>query len=136
MTCRVVVDRDFYIRSGPGGPNLKFETLEELVSVAAAPYTDTLFQIDAETVVLAVTTKIKVQPGGTTDMAVGDVDLANRYSGGSSTAVGTTTKGTRAPNQFYFSQQPIRLTFDSTPSDTAGRVLVTAFTYRVIPATS
>ena len=128
--------KGLYIGYGANGQGVKVEPLTELTTIAAAAYTDTTIQIPANSIVIGVSGRVTVQPGGTTTVDCGVSGFTARYADDISTVAGQTWTGIIDGTRAYTTAVSVRLTPDTTPSDTAGRVRVTIHYITITPPTS
>ncbi len=128
--------RDVYFGRGANGQEAKIGVLTELTTIAAAAYTDTTIQIPANSIVMAVTGRVTVEPTTTATMDIGVAGATTRYGTGILTDATTTWPGTIDALRYYATAVSIRITPNATPSDTAGRIRVNIHYITVTPPTS
>ncbi|KKM75733.1 hypothetical protein LCGC14_1387280 [marine sediment metagenome] len=108
------------------GQLVGIRAISELTTVAAAAFTDTAIEIPANSVVVGVSVRVTVALAGTATMDVGIAGGTTRFATGVSTSENATDVGlTDAFKAVYTSATKIRLTPNTSPSDTLGRVRVT-----------
>jgi len=127
---------DLYVNRGANAQQLAVQSITELTTIAAAIYTDTTIQIPANSIVVGVSGRVTVQPGGTTTVDCGVSGFTARYADDISTVAGQTWTGIIDGTRAYTTAVSVRLTPDTTPSDTAGRVRVTIHYITITPPTS
>lgn len=127
-----------YSLNGANGAVYTVQLLSELTTIAASATTDTTIQMPANSVVLAVTTRVTTVIPTATSFSVGDSGSATRFSTANvSTAANSTDSGTKAGAYYNASALSVRLTMNGgTPADNTGRVRVTIYYYTVTPPTS
>lgn len=118
------------------GQVLAIRSLTELTTIDAAVTTDTTIQIPADAIVLAVSTRVTVQPTGTSDFDIGVTGATTRYGNGISSAADTTSDGTDDAARYYSAAVSLTITPNTTPSDNAGRIRVTIFYIESTPPSS
>ena len=119
------------------GQQVNFGTLTELTTIANSAYTDTTIKMPANSIILGVDVRVTTAITGTSTFTVGDAGNASRFNTASvSKAVNSTDSGTKAGAYYNASAASIRITPDTTPSDSTGIVRVTIHYYTITPATS
>lgn len=119
------------------GAQTGIHSLTELTTIAAAASTDTTILMPANAQIIGVSVRVTVALPVTTNFTVGDAGSAARFSTAAvSKAVNSTDPGTKAGNYYNASATAVRITPDSTPSDTTGRVRVTIHYFLITPPTS
>ncbi len=124
--------------SGANGQFCALGLLTELTTIAAATNTDTVILLPANAIILAVSVRVTVAlTAPVASFTVGDAGNATRFSTAPVTnAIGTTDPGTAAGAYYNATATAVRLTPDSTPGTTVGRVRVTIHYVAVTPPTS
>jgi len=107
----------------------------EEATIAATPVTATT-SIPANSLVIAVSVRVIVQPPDTTTFDCGVLGAATRYGGAISSSANTTNPGTNDGIRFYSADTQIRITPNVTPTSNAGRIRVTIHYITVTPPTS
>ena len=125
--------RDF-LHLGGNGQRARIKYATELTTIAASPDTDTAIQVPANAIILGVSVRVTVQPGGTSTLDIGISGDTTRYVTGMSSAA--TTTAVKARVDAYASATSIRITPNTTPSDAAGRVRVTIHYLDLVAPTS
>lgn len=125
-----------YTPSNGNGQNTAIKHLTELTPIAAAATTDTTIQIPAGAQVVAVSSRVTVQPGGTSTVDSGVAGATTRYGTAFSTAANTTNRGTDDGIRYYASAVSVRYTPNAVPSDAAGRIRTTIHFLDITPPTS
>ncbi|MFO1045205.1 MAG: hypothetical protein U0941_25800 [Planctomycetaceae bacterium] len=119
------------------GQELVFDSATELVTVANAATSDTVFNLPANAVIYAVAVRVTVAIPTATSFTVTGATSGTVFS---TTTVSTTANsvdpGTAAGAHFNNTAQHVRITPNMTPANSNGRVRVTAFYYTVTPPTS
>lgn len=115
---------------------IEFRSLTELTTIAAAATTNTVIQIPANAVVLAVSTRVTTVIPTAATYSVGITGTAGRYGAGISTAATTTSPGTLAGPLYYAAATAIVITPNLTPATATGVVRITIHYYLVTPPTS
>lgn len=126
-------------RTGANGQALiAFQTLTELVTVAAAATTDTTIQMPAGAHIWAVSARTTVVIPTATSYSVGDSGLATRFNTANvGVAANSTDPGTKAGVYYNASALSVRLTMNGgTPAANTGRVRITIYYTTVTPPTS
>ena len=118
------------------GQLITLRDISELTTIAAAATTDTTIQIPANAIVVAVSTRVTVQPPGTTTYSVGVSGATTRYGNAISSVATTTGPGTLDALRYYSSAVAIRFTPNASPSDNTGRIRVTIHYIEVTAPTS
>jgi hypothetical protein len=129
----------FDVRSAAdtNGQACSISTLTELTTIAAAATTDTTILMPAASIILSVSVRVTVALNVTTNFTVGDAGSAARFSTAAvSKAINSTDPGTKAGAYYNASATAVRITPDSTPGDTNGRVRVTIHYIKITPPTS
>jgi len=110
--------------------------VRELLTIAAAASSDTTCQLPAGSLSLGVSTRVVVQPPGTSTFDVGDAGDATRFATAVSSAAATENGGQEDGITYQASAAAIRITPDATPSTNAGRIEVTARYREFVASTS
>lgn len=119
------------------GQRIGFKSLTELTTIAAAATTDTVIQMPAAAIILAVSVRVTVAIPTATNFTVGDSGSAARFSTAAvSSAANSTDKGTKAGAYYNAGALAVRITPDATPAANTGRVRVTIHYIEVTPPTS
>jgi len=121
---------------GAHGQSCAWKTLEQLVTIAVAAYTDTTIEIPAGALAIAVPTRVTALIPTAATYDVGVVGATTRYGTGILVAAGTTSKGTNDALRYYAAATKIRITPNLQPVNDTGRVRVTVFYLEVTPPTS
>ena len=126
--------------SGANGQLFGINRLTELTTIAAATQATTI-QIPADAIVLGVSVRVTVKPGGTNaTFTVTSTTSGTAFQKGASisSAANTTDPGTKNTPVNYngVAAQTVTLTFDGTVTDSVGRVRVTIYYMLSTPPTS
>jgi hypothetical protein len=132
----VDLNGDLGINMLANGQEVRFDSLTELTTIAAAATTDTVIQIPAHCLVYAVSVRVTVVIPTAADFDVGVAGATDRYGNDILVAAGTTFVGTTDAMRYYASATSIRITPDASPVNNTGRVRVTIHFIRLTAPTS
>jgi len=119
------------------GQLLAFDSVTELVTIAAAATTDTGFNLPANAVVLGVSVRVTTAiPTATTFTVTGATSGTVFNTTAVSVAADSTDPGTKAGAFFNSAAQHVRITPNATPAGSTGKVRITAHFYTITPPTS
>lgn len=124
-------------QSGGNGSYLSRGVFTELLTIAAAAFTDTATLIAANAVVLAVAVRVvTVIPTAATFTVTGAVSATVFNTAAVAVAAGSTDPGTAAGAYFNAANQAIRITPNVAPAAGTGQVRVVCYTYTAVPPTA
>lgn len=132
----VDLNGDLGINMLDNGQEVRFDSLTELTTIAAAATTDTVIQIPAHCLVYAVSVRVTTVIPTAADFDVGVVGATDRYGNDILVAAGTTFVGTTDAMRYYAAATSIRITPDASPVNNSGRVRVTIHFIRLTAPTS
>lgn len=124
------------LTSGANGQAVNILTLSELTTIAAAATTDTVIEIPAGAIAIAVSVRVVTVIPAATAFDVGIAGATTRYGTAISSAADTTNPGTNDGMRFYAAATKIRFTPDVQPGAATGRVRTTIQYFTVTPPTS
>jgi len=111
---------------------ITYSTATELLTIAAAAYSDTTLTIPANAIIDAVTVRVTTAiPTATTFTVTGAVSGTVFNTADVAVAAGTTDRGRLNSGVTNGAQQAVRITPSATPAANTGRVRVSVF-YRVV----
>lgn len=121
------------------GQSVNVDSLTELLTIAAAAFTDTTIQFPAGCIPLGASVRVTVAIPTATTFNVGNSTNATFWASGVNVAIDTTDKGTRHGADSVnpiLTAQAVRITPSSTPATNVGRVRVTLHFLTITPPTS
>lgn len=125
------------LAAAANGEFLGIFSISELVTVAAAAFTDTVFNIPASCIVLGIPVRVTVAiPTATTFSYTGATSGVGYGIANVPVAAGSTDPGTKSSPTVNGAAQHVRITPNATPATNAGRVRVTLFYYYIQTQTS
>lgn len=128
---------DVDIAGGSNGQQVRFRTLTELLTIAAAASSTTTIQIPADARVMGVSVRVTTVIPTAATFDVGVSGATTRYGTGIAVAAGTTNDGTGdTALRYYSAAAAIVITPNLQPADATGRVRVTIHFYEITPPTS
>lgn len=122
--------------NGASGEVLQIKQLSELVTIAAAASSETVMDIPAGVIVLAVPVRVTTVIPTATTFDVGSGADADRFAASVAVAANTTSPGTLAGAYYNATATPVTITPSVAPAAATGRVRVTIFYIEVTPPTS
>lgn len=132
----VDLNGDLGINMRDNGQEVRFDSLTEKTTIAAAATTDTAIQIPAHCQVYAVSVRVTTVIPTAATFNVGVAGATTRYGSGIAVAAGTTFVGTTDAVRYYAAATSIRITPDLAPAGATGVVRVTIHFIRLTAPTS
>mgnify|MGYP001606135080 CR=1 FL=1 len=131
-----LVDADL-VSQGNNGQRAQLKLLEEELTIAAAATTDSVIQIPANAIVLAVPVRVTVVIPTATSFLVTGAGTGQVFNTAAvAVAAGSTNPGTFAGIFFNATAQAIRIVPNAIPATATGKVRLSCFYWAIVPPTS
>jgi hypothetical protein len=129
-------DGTFVWGQGANNQAATLETKTELITIAAAATTDSVFSVPGGAIVFGVGARVVSAIPTAATFTITGAATGTSYATGVSTAAGATVAGTSNCPKVLSQSDGIRITPNATPGDATGTVRITVYYLRVMPPTS